>query len=245
MDQLAQKAVEEALRGNWKEAVSLNEQILILDPKNREALNRLSRACLEIGKLSKAITNYKKVLKLDPYNTIAQKALERLKIAKSVGNDKVLKKTNEQTSLSPVATANLFIEEPGKTKTASLIHLGDLAVISTLDAGEPVKLECHAHRVSVLTENERYIGRLPDDLSRILIKLTREGNKYATYIRSVAPDQVKVFIKETKRSEARYDLPSFPSNDRPGYISFTPPGLIHKERPDVSTTEEQERREDI
>ena len=237
MDQLAQKAIDEALRGNWKEAIRLNEELLAEDSKNREALNRLSRAYLEVGKLSRALTNYKKVLKLDPYNTIALKALERLKVARSVNNIKEFKK-NGVNNFSPVAAANLFIEEPGKTKTVTLIHLGDLAVISTLDACEPVRLECHSHRVSVTTDNGRYIGRFPDDISRIVIKLTREGNEFSTYIRSASADQVIIFIKETKRSEIRRDLPSFSSTDRPGYISFTPPDLVHAEKPDVSTTEE-------
>lgn len=239
MDQLAQKAIDAALCGNWKEAIRLNEELLAEDPKNCEALNRLSRANLEVGKLSRAIGNYKKVLKIDPYNTIALKALGRLKMAMSVSTVKEMKR-NGVSSFSPVATANLFIEEPGKTKTVSLIHLGDLAVISTLDAGEPVRLECYAHRVSVTTENGKYIGRFPDDLSRVVIKLTREGNEFSTYVRAVGADQVKIFVKETKRSELRRDLPSFSSTERPGYISFTPPDLIHDEKPDVSTTEEQD-----
>lgn len=239
MDDLAQKAIDEALRGNWKTAVKLNEEILNVDSSNREALNRLSRAYVELGRFLKAITNYKKVLKLDPYNPIAQKALERLKLAKRT---KIAKNGQMAKSFTvPAANrfvANLFIEEPGKTKTVSLIHLGDLAVISSLDTGEQVALDCHAHRVSVATANGRYIGRLPDDLSRRLIKLRRDGNEYESYIKSVSPDTVKIFIKEVKKSQKRRDLPSFPSGEKPGYISFTPPDLVHKERPDVSTTEE-------
>lgn len=240
MDQLAQRAIEEALKGNWHKALGLNEEILALDAKNREALNRLSRAYLELGKLTKALTNYKKVLRLDPYNTIAKKAVERLKSAKLLKKARKTKTGNGINIFSPVATANLFIEEPGKTKTVTLIHLGDPAVISILDAGEPIKLECHAHRVSALSQNNNYIGRLPDDLSSLLIRLTHDGNEFASFVRSVSPDQVKIFIKETKRAENRKDLPSFPNTEKPGYISFTPPDLVHEERPDVSATEEQE-----
>jgi tetratricopeptide (TPR) repeat protein len=222
-------------RGNWKEAVGLNEEILKLDDKNHEALNRLSRAYLELGKYTKAVTHYKKVLKLDPYNAIAQKALERIKNLKKAS----LKDLKNGDSFSAPA-ANLFIEEPGKTKSVTLIHLGEPGVISTLDAGESVVLECHAHRVSVMTTNGRYIGRMPDDISRTIIKLKKDGNEYVSFIRSVLPDQVRIFIKETKRSELRRDLPSFPLTERPTYVTFTPPDLIHDERPDVSTTEEIE-----
>ncbi|MAG59326.1 hypothetical protein CMO96_00865, partial [Candidatus Woesebacteria bacterium] len=83
MDSAAQRAIEKALHGDWKEAVVLNEQILKDNPGNKEALNRLARAYLELGKLRKATTYYKKVLTIDPYNGIAKKSLDRLGAMKS------------------------------------------------------------------------------------------------------------------------------------------------------------------
>ena len=93
----------------YKEAIKLNEKVLLQDSKNCEALNRLSRAYLEVGKFSRAGTNYKKVLKIDPYNTIALKSLERLKIAKSVNTPRELKKNG-------VWTSNFDLEDKAEIK---------------------------------------------------------------------------------------------------------------------------------
>lgn len=213
----AQSAIAAALKGNWKEAEELNRRILISDPQNKEALNRLARTYLELGKHAKALANYKKVLKLDPYNPIAQKAISRLSL---FGEN--IDKISAHTSVRPIPSADLFIEEPGKTKTATLIHLGDILVISQLDTGEPVKLVTHAHRVSVETESGKYIGRLPDDLSHRIIMFTRGGNSYSCFIRSASPEIIRVFIKEAQRSKQFKDMASFPVNEKPGYISFAP-----------------------
>lgn len=197
---LAQRAIEEALRGNWNSAANLNKEILSQTPKDCEALNRLARAELELGRLSRAKTTYKKVLRIDPYNTIAQKALERL------GNVKRVKKP-KNGQLSPTEAS--FLEEPGKTKMVTLIHLGAKSVLTSLLSGDPIILSPHSHRVSVLTPDRRYVGRIPDDLSRRLIKLTRAGNEYLSLVRTSSPTTVRIFIRETKHSE-KLKEPSFP-----------------------------------
>lgn len=241
MDTLAQNAIDAALKGNWNEAEKLNEEILEQFPDNKEALNRLARACLELGKIKKALTLYKKVIKLDSYNSIAQKAIARLQTLENnpLSRERLKKKANG-IGLTPVTTANLFIEEPGKTKTIPLIHLGDPSVISILDAGEIVNLSPHAHRVSVETEEGNYVGRFPDDLSRRIIKFCRSGYEYKSYVKSVTADSVKIFVCEVKRADNMSDIPSFPQTEKPVYVSFTSPDSIHDERPDVSSSDEQE-----
>lgn len=222
MDDLAQQAIDLALRGNWEEAASLNKQILKQAPKDEEALNRLARASLELGDYKKAVLCYKKVLRIDPYNAIAQRALLRLLKAK---------KTKKRKNVSLPSVADLFLEEPGKTKTVSLIHLGDEAVINSLNSGDAVKLFPHLHRVSVKTMDRNYIGRLPDDLSRRLIKLTRAGNEYNSLVKSVSPDNVKIFIREIKRSQDLGNIPSFPITERLGYIPSLPQDSMQEEVP--------------
>jgi tetratricopeptide (TPR) repeat protein len=239
MDLLAQRAVEEAIKGNWLEAQKLNEEILEEDNKNREALNRLARAYSELGKIPKAIATYKKVLKVDPYNSIAQKALSRLEAIK----DKPIKKPNGHGNGISFLSSSIFIEEPGKTKAATLLHLGGPKILASLDAGEKVKFSIQSHRVSVVNYSDEYIGRLTDDLANRIIKFTRMGNEYAVFIRSVTPE-VKVFIKEVRRCAELKDTPSFPSSEKPGYVSFTSPDSIHDERPDTQTTEEVDAREE-
>lgn len=236
MDLLAQRAVEEALRGNWKQAIALNEEILDSEPKNKEALNRLARSFYETDKITKASTVYRKVLKLDPYNSIAKKALERIKSLKEF--PKKINGLNNQ-SKTKILFPGLFIEEPGKTKSVTLIHLGAPQIVTSLDAGQVVLLEPHAHRVSVLTNENEFVGRLPDDIGHRIIKLTQAGNKYTAYIRSTSPDCVIIFIKELERSLEFKDTPSFPPQEKASFVSFNSP---HKEQDeeDIATGEDIE-----
>lgn len=222
MDELVQKAIEEALKGNWEEARDLNKQILKQDPKSEEALNRLARASFELGDLQKSTFYYRKVLRLDPYNAIAQKALVRLGKAKRPKKSVLKSKLRKEGGLSPILTATQFIEESGKTRAVSLIHLGDNSVINSLTAGEEVRLVPHAHRVSAQTRYGKYVGRLPDDLSRRIIKLARAGNEYKSLVKSSSPGNVKIFIREVKRAPSLGNIPSFPINERPGHFASSP-----------------------
>ena len=240
MDNLAQRAIREALEGNWKGAEKTNEEILSGSPDDKEALNRLGRAAAEVGKVAKAISTYKKVLRLDPYNSIAEKAVARLTKIKKSGN---LKKILEPDGLVPFGDAlgpklpSLFIEEPGKTKTVTLIHLGSEQIMHSLEAGDVVFLMGHRHRVSVETAQRKYIGRLPDDISARLIKFMRMGVSYEAIIRSVNKEGVRVFIRERERPKSAGANSSFPVSDKKDYVSFTPRELVYEEGPETSTTE--------
>jgi tetratricopeptide (TPR) repeat protein len=207
-EDLAQKAVTAALAGDWKEAEKINKQILKDDKSDVDALNRLARACAEQGNLKKAKETAQKVLKINPFNQIASKSLKKWKSLR-----------RGETTASGPSSAEAFLEEPGKTKMVSLLHLGASSVLAKLDAGDEVKLTPHKHRVSVTTLDGKYIGRLPDDIAAILRKLTKHGNEYQTLIKSIEPKDVRVFIRETKRSEKLKDTPSFPA-EKINYISF-------------------------
>lgn len=210
---LAQKAISAALQGNWTEAIKLNLAILKKSSRDIDALNRLARAYAENSNLNKARITCAKALKIDPTNNISVRAMAKWKSMRGNG----IKNTCTSASEN-------FLEEPGKTKIFSLIHLGDNKLISKLDSGDEVKLDTHSHRVSVHTNDNKYIGRLPDDLSARLRKFIAGGNEYRVIIKCIEPDSVKVFIKETKNTT---DVPSFPT-EKIEYTSFTPPELVHK-----------------
>ena len=217
----AQKAVNLALAGNWQEAAKVNLEILKETPDDLDALNRLARAYSELGKTEKARSAANKVLKIDPLNTIALKDLEKWKSGSSV---------NKHTASAPEASA--FLEESGKTKLVPLMHPGDAKLFANLDSGDEVKLLAHAHRVSIVTPDGKYIGRLPDDLSARLRNLIKAGNKYQAIIKSIEPKEVTVFIRETERGKNSPNISSFPQ-EKIDYVSFTPPELIHKEQPEM------------
>lgn len=210
-DILAQKAISLALSGNWEEAKKVNKEILENDPGDIDALNRYARACAETGNIRLAKTSTKKVLDLDPYNSIAQKSLEKWK--------KFIKSDSNQRHISADES---FLEEPGKTKIVLLMHLGKEEVISNIAAGEEVKLKTQGHRISVCTQDNEYIGRISDDVSSHLKNLMQHGNLYKAMIKSAKPKAVCVFIKEIKRVKELSTIPSFTS-ERIDYIPFEIP----------------------
>lgn len=197
MNNLDEQAIEMAMKCRWDEAIATNKQILSDEPDNIDALNRLSRAYFETNQGDKATKTSKMVLQIDPTNTIALKAIEKYKRIKS--------NSIKTTSL----TAYDFLEEPGKTKVVSLLNLAKPEITSCLDSGDEVELLSHSHRISVVTKEQTYIGRLPDDISARLKVFIKAGNGYKSFIKSSNKSEVKVFIKETLRVEKYKHTPTF------------------------------------
>lgn len=229
-------AIEAALKREWKTAITCNLQILRTSPQDVEAFNRLGRAYLEIGQKSKALSTYQKVLRLDKFNTIAQKNIALIKSSKILRT----KSTAPSDSSFPA-----FLEEPGLTKNVSLTRVGDPKIISRLRPGDPVFLIARDHCVSVVSGHQEYLGRLPDDIASRIRRCIKGGNKYSAWIKSIdinTPDHgkqnLKIFIRETYRAPAFKDISTFPLTEKLSYAAFTPPELIHEEKPSSSTTEE-------
>lgn len=196
---LKDKAIQTALAGDWDEAISANKELLVEDPKDIDALNRLSLAYTIIGKIRSAKITYQKVLDIDPLNPIALRNLKNLKISKKAG----------KVSPTQVFLNNQFIEETGKTKIIDLVNIAPSSVIQTLRTGEIVSLVVKRLKVFVLKNEKQYIGVLPDDIGKRLIKFMKAGNKYEAYIKSINPHRVIVFIKELKRVAKFKNQPSF------------------------------------
>lgn len=226
--QLAKSAIDAALSGNWKEAIKINLSILKQGSHDIEALNRLGRAFMETGLKSKAENAYKKVLRLDKFNTIATRNLVHLKTSR----------VNHQATSNFSRSQAMFLEEPGVTKTVQPIRPGDTKIVSRLHPGDPVRIAVRQHNVVILTSNNEYLARLPDDLASRLRTLIQAGNTYSANICSIDP--LKIFVLETHRAPKYRHTPSFPLTEKLTYAAFTPPELIHDEKPDISTTEEQE-----
>lgn len=189
-DNLAQLAINAALCCDWKDAILHNLKILKLDNENIDALNRIARAYAESGEIAKAKKATLQVLKLDPNNHIAKKCLLRWKTLKKVDGSRP----------NVALYHSAFIEEPRKTKIVNLINLGDAKNIASLDCGDAVKLVSHSHRVSIMTTDDKYIGRFSDDLAAKFIRLIKTGNSYETFIKSADNTQVRVFIQARAKS---------------------------------------------
>lgn len=196
--ELAQKAILAALKGEWGNAVKYNKSILKNDSKDIQTLNRLAKAYCELSKVKQARQICKKVLSIDPFDSIALRNLD---------NWEGLKASKKVPAWASCAAD--FIEEPGKTKLVSLLHPGDPKVIAKLSTGEEVVLSPYSHRISVVTKDNKYIGRLTDDLSARLRQLIKLGNSYRVIIKSVEPRNTKIFIRETQRAKSVGEIPSF------------------------------------
>jgi tetratricopeptide (TPR) repeat protein len=204
---LAQKAVKFAVSGQWTEALATNLEILVSYPKDINTLNRLARCYSELGQISKAKETAKKVLSIDPTNQIALKCISKYNNIK-----------NGSKRISEINSPEAFLEDPGKTKVVELLNLGDKKIISCLDTGDSLKITCHPHKVSI-TQNDKYIGRLPDDLSVRMRNCIKSGNTYSVLIKSARPDSVTIFIRELSN---KTKSPSFPI-EKINYISYTLP----------------------
>lgn len=199
---LKDKAIKAMLLGNWQNATSLNKTLLKDNPNDIDTLNRLAYAFTVLGKIKDAKSTYKKVLKLDTLNQIAMRNMKRLS---EIGFKKALKsKTNNFRHLN-----HTFLEETGKTKIITLVNLAQPKVISLLAAGQSLVICIKRSRIFIQDQNKQYIGVLPDDIGKRLIKLMKGGNVYDAYVKSSNAHNVSIFIKEAKRASRYKDYPSF------------------------------------
>lgn len=184
IDLLTSQAITASTQANWNEGVTLNEQILELEPQNIGALNRAAFCYMQLGNFSQAKKYYNQVIELEKFNTVANKYIAILK-QKDKPIPKVLATTYQD-----------FIEEPGKTKSVSLQRLADPDVLQTIATATPCVLIAKNHRINVQTENGMYLGCLPDDITFRLLKLIGAGNTYSAHVQSSTKKSCIVFIRE-------------------------------------------------
>lgn len=203
-EELNSRAIDSALNCRWEEAVSLNQQLLKLNPESTESLNRLAKAYFELGKYSTAKKTYNEVLKIDPYNAIAQKNLKKVSSIKKSDGDFV-NGNNHSMTISPA----LFLEEPGITTLVNLVKVAEPQKLLTLSPGAVVNLIEKKRGISVSDSNNQYLGAFPDDSAYHLLKLLKGGNKYQVIIKSVRANGLTILIREIYRSKRFRNQASF------------------------------------
>lgn len=211
--QMAEQAINLAMKSRWQEAVDLNRQIIEQYPKDVDAHNRLGKAEMELGRYEEARQAYSTALKLDPVNTIASKNLQRLaKLMEEAGA------ARPPTQVDP----SLFIEEAGRTTLTSLVDVAKPEVLAKLDAGDRVELQPSGQQVLVVDETGQQIGRLEPRLAARVLKLLEMGNRYSAAVTAAEDTSVRVIVRETYRDPKMGNRPSFPTSGSPetfrGYI---------------------------
>jgi len=201
---LDRQAIQAALQGRWEEAIDINKEISAQNPENTSAMNRLGIAYLKTKQLQNARKTFKKVLEIDPFNSIAKSNLKK-------ATPKFLADNQESTPLSNHTYS--FIEESGKSKVMPVRNVGEPNVLANLYTGLEVNLKPAARKIKVTTTSGQYIGSLPDDISVHLFKLLKAGNKYQAVIKSADAGNIQVFVKELKRTKRLSDVPSFSASN--------------------------------
>ncbi len=202
---LEQQAINAAIKNNWQEAVRLNEQIIKQDKNIVDAYLRLGFAQMQLGNIADAKKWYKKAQKLQPSNYIIKENLERIQILET---GKPTTTAGKTVSLDPY----LFLETPGKTKTISLVNLGQKNVLAQLTIGQEILLLPKKRKIEIRTKDKEYVGSLPDDISKRLTILMKAGSVFSTHIKSANLNNVIIFIKEEKKGKKVQRYTSFPAN---------------------------------
>lgn len=202
MSALHAQAIQTALMGNWESAILLNKKLLKDDPHNIEALNRLAFAFLVMSKTRHAKEAYQRVLAIDKLNPIALRGLKRL-------NNISKKLRVAPSAIANGEVRNMFLEETGRTKVVELINIAQPKTIAGLRTGEYLTISIKRFKVFVYNPSHQYVGMVPDNIGKRLIKLLRGGNCYEAHVKSIDNHHVTVFMKETKRAARFRNQPSF------------------------------------
>lgn len=200
MADLSHAAIQFALSHDWKQAIIINTDILEKDATDTEAMCRLAFAYSQLGQIEEAKKVYRKVLSIDKYHSIAKKNLDRISM---VAKSSAQTPDRMRTPVSP----NLFIEEPGKTKTVVLRNIAPVKRLAGINIGDVVTLYAKNHSIEVRDQDKIYLGALPDDIAFRMIRFLKAGNAYQVHIKNVHKNTLSVFIRETRRGK-RYSMQS-------------------------------------
>lgn len=213
LDPRYQEAIDSALAGDWSKAVDLNIALFEEYPEDINILNRLAHAYAELGQVNKSSSTYKKVLEIDQYNPIARRNLEKLSTLRGFDI-----KPKETKAIDP----DVFLEEPGKTKAVLVTDLAMPKVLIHLRVGDTVILKAAKTEVTVLSEDNKRLGKLEGTWGKEIAQAISLGSVFSAIVKATkvgkAPkdSSLFIFVRETKRSK-KLAHPTFPVD-----TNFTP-----------------------
>ncbi len=241
LDPQTNEAINAALENDWPKALQLNRGLLEKYPNDIDTMNRLARVLMETGNITEAKKHYQQVLKIDPYNQIAEKNIVRLASLKNW-------KTKGNGSSTSYIKGDLFLEEPGRTIVVNIEDIAMPSVLASLQTGDLVKLVPHKTEVTVVTESDQRVGKIDGETAKILSSDTKAGSKFSAFIKSVtiknskakeSKSEVLVFIRESERSPkvSQSPFPVTPSTFTP-YVREEALNLISNQAPVQAESED-------
>lgn len=210
LERLKNKAIDEAVNGNYEQAITLNLQILAQNESDVDSLMQLAHAYWQIGNLALAKRYYRKAVLIEPNNGLAKK---RLSLLNALNEKQAQTNTSLRRQVTMVAITNL-IEEPGKSKIVKLSNIGKPEHLSLLKIGEQVFLKLRKRRLEIRDLESNFIGCLPDDISKRLIAFIKEKGVYETYVFSIDKNEVKIFIKQIVKPTKFHHISSFKNEEQ-------------------------------
>jgi len=228
----SQEAIALAMQSRWQEAVTVNQSIIELLPTDIDAYNRLGRAYMELGEFAKAKDAYSRTIELDPYNSIAQRNLQRL----SLLPDSQISVKEERREASP----DLFIGEMGKAGVVNLKDLAPKEVLAKMAAGNQVYLKVRGRQLVVENEQAEYLGLVEPPHGFRLARLIEGGNKYAVAIVNIDNNNARVIIRETFQHPSQVGRLSFPVKAVEGFQPHVKDTLLRHEAVEEEALEEGE-----
>jgi hypothetical protein len=235
--QMSERAIALAMKGQWKEAIAVNQSIIEVVPTDVDTYNRLGKAYMELGELVQARESYIKALEFDPSNTIAQKNLERI----SQLEDLRVAVKNDRSKVSP----DFFVGELGKTGVLNLQKLGSSAVLAKMTPRDKVNLKLRGHNIVVENEQGEYLGLIEPQHGNRLAKLMEGGNKYTAAIYSLNNNKAKVFVRESFQAPNQSGKLSFSTKVAEDFQPHVKDTLLRHSETDEELLEEEGEAEDI
>ena len=223
--QLAERAINLAMSGNWSEAVEVNRRLVEDLEPDVEAGNRLGKAYAQLGRIADARAAYGATLKIDPSNTIAQRNLQRLA---SIKDEAVPTGSADGRRADPA----FFIEETGKTVATSIFSDAPKETLARVAAGDMLDMRREGDVIAVTTRSGERLGVLEGKLSARLIELQAGGNEYAVATIAVHPErrELRVLVRELRQSPQLAGRVSFPAETTPGFRAYIKGSVIREER---------------
>jgi tetratricopeptide (TPR) repeat protein len=226
----SQEAIALAMQSRWQEAVTVNQSIIDLFPTDIDAYNRLGRAYTELGEFAKAKEAYSRTIELDPYNSIAQRNLQRLSLLR----DSKVSVKEERREASP----DLFIGEMGKAGVVNLKDLAPKEVLAKMAAGNQVYLKVRGRQLVVENEQGEYLGLVEPPHGLRLARLIEGGNKYVAAIVKIDTNNARVIIRETFQHPSQVGRLSFPVKAVEGFQPHVKDTLLRHEAVEEEALEE-------
>ena len=217
----SKQAIDLVMQGRWREAVAVNKSLVESFPNDVDAHNRLGRAYMELGEYSLARASYQRTISLDPYNTIAQKNLNRLShlgetVVSSVGG---FHKVEPQQ----------FIEEVGKAGVVNLYRLAPPQILAKTVAGGRVNLKIDGPNLIAENSHGEYLGQVEPKHGQRLIKLIEGGNQYTATIISSMEEAATIMVREVYQHPSQAGRLSFPPKGAESFRSYFGDRIIRRE----------------